>query len=72
MFGKSRVVVEGLRERYPEGTRVELQWMDDPQSPPPGTVGVVKYVDDIGTIHVKWENGSSLGLVYGLDSFRAV
>jgi Domain of unknown function (DUF4314) len=29
-------------------------------------------VDDLGTIHVKWDNGSTLGLVPGQDSFRVV
>ena len=44
--------VERLREQYPQGTRVELIRMDDPQAPPVGTRGTVTAVDDIGTIHV--------------------
>ena len=46
--------------------------MNDPQSPPVGTIGEVMYVDDICTIHVKWETGSSLGLVHGEDLFSVV
>ena len=33
------------------------------QAPPSGTIGTVTCVDDIGTIHMMWNNGSSLGLV---------
>lgn len=56
-----------LRKQFPTGYNVKLVEMDDPFAPPIGTTGVVKYVDDIGTIHVKWGNGSGLGVVYGKD-----
>ena len=61
-----RIITE-LRERFPKGCRVELVRMDDPQAPPVGTKGTVTHVDDVGTIHVKWDNGSGLGVVYGED-----
>ena len=64
--------VENIRNRYPKGTRVKLMCMDDIQAPPIGTLGTVKCVDDIGTIHVKWDNGSGLGVVYGIDSCMKV
>ena len=64
--------VERLREQYPQGTRVELIRMDDPQAPPAGTRGTVTAVDDIGTIHVKWDTGSSLGIAYGEDQCRVL
>lgn len=35
-----------------------------------GLRGEVYCVDDAGQIHVKWENGSGLALVYGVDRFR--
>ena len=63
--------VEFLRKMYPKGTRVELHHMDDPFAPPSGTKGTVMFVDDIGQIHV-WETGSSLGLIYGIDSFSRI
>lgn len=56
-----------LEEKYPEGCRVKLVKMDDSQAPPEGTKGTVRFIDDIGTIHVKWDNGSSLGVVFGED-----
>ncbi len=64
--------VEFLRKMYPKGTRVELHHMDDPFAPPSGTKGTVMFVDDIGQIHVKWENGSSLALNVKLDSFSRI
>lgn len=64
--------LELLRKEYPEGCRVELVKMDDVQAPPLGTKGTVKYVDDIGTIHIKWENGSSLGAAFGEDIIKKV
>ena len=36
------------------------------------TKGVVKYVDDIGTIHCTFENGRNLGLIYGEDNFKKI
>lgn len=61
-------VVDGIRQKYPKGTRVRLIHMDDPHAPPPGTLGTVAGVDDIGSIMVRWDNGSSLHVVYGADS----
>lgn len=61
-----------LKNGFPPGTRVEILRMDDDQAPPVGTLGTVVAVDDIGTIHVKWDNGSNLGLVFGIDDCRAV
>lgn len=68
----TREEVERLRQQYPAGTVVKLVRMDDSQAPPPGTKGIVRYVDDIGTIHVSWETGSSLGIVYGMDKIEKV
>lgn len=61
-----------LREKFPTGTRVELVRMDDPQAPPIGTLGTVGAVDDMGTIHVRWDNGSRLGVVLGEDHVKKV
>ena len=67
----SRETVVALRQQYPKGTRVELLSMDDPYSKlKPGDRGTVEMVDDIGTIFVKWDRGSSLGVAYGVDSVK--
>lgn len=72
MFGVSRETVERRRKQYPVGARVELVWMDDVQAPPKGTQGTVRGVDDIGSIRIAWDNGSSLSAVYGVDVVRRV
>lgn len=60
-------VVALIRESYPPGLRIRLLRMDDPQAPPVGTLGVVRGVDDTGSIMVSWETGGSLNVVYGAD-----
>lgn len=70
IFGVSEKTVKELRDKYPKGTRVILRWMDDVQAPPAGTPGTVISVDDAGTVHVAWDNGSTLGVVYGEDSIE--
>lgn len=67
-----REVVERIRKEYPIGCRVELVAMNDIQAPPIGTKGTVRGVDDIGSIMVHWDNGSSLNVVYGEDICRKV
>ena len=62
--------IERLKKLYPTGCRVELVRMDDTQAPPIGTKGTVVGVDDIGSILVNWDNGSSLNVVYGEDECR--
>lgn len=65
-------ILEQLREQFPVGARVELVRMDDVQAPPIGTKGTVQGVDDIGSIMVSWDNGSSLNVVYGEDDCRRI
>ena len=72
MFGIRRETVELLRREYPVGCRGELLQMEDVQAPPIGTKGTVRGVDDIGSIMVRWDNGSSLSVVYGEDSCRRI
>lgn len=64
--------VERIKKQYPPGTKVQLVSMDDGQAPPPGAIGVVTNVDDIGTIHVRWASGGSLGLIEGKDIFSVI
>ncbi len=63
--------LDALREKYPEGCRVELVKMDDLyREMPPGLKGVVTGVDDSGSFHVDWQNGSSLAVIFGEDKCR--
>ena len=69
----SQKEVAALRVKCKPGTRVCLVSMDDPYSLlKPGSLGTVEAVDDIGTIHVNWDCGSYLGLVYGEDKYEIV
>ena len=70
----SESALAALKARYPAGTRVELIHMDDPYNKKlvPGCKGTVRCVDDMGTIHVSWDIGSTLGVVYGEDSCRII
>lgn len=58
------------KEQYPEGTRIELLSMNDSQAVPPGTRGTVNHVDDLGSIHMNWDNGRTLSICPQEDSFR--
>ena len=65
----TKETINRLRQEYPPGTRIVLESMNDPHAPPPGTKGTVVYVDDMGQIGMKWDNGSSLSLMPSLASF---
>ena len=65
--------IQMIKEAYPKGTRLQLIAMEDPYAPiDSGTKGTVRCVDDMGTIHMQWDNGRTLGLIYGEDSFRKI
>lgn len=69
----TREQVERIREQYPSGTRIRLNSMDDPYAPiAPGTEGEVQAVDDAGQLIMKWDNGRSLSLIPGEDSFSVL
>ena len=56
-----------------KGKRIELISTSDPYTNlRPDDRGTVVFVDDMGTIHVSWDNGSTLGLVPGEDQYRFV
>jgi hypothetical protein len=64
---------ERLREKYKPETRVRLVSMNDPYTALPlGLKGTVLMVDDTGTIHIQWDNGSTLGALYGIDRVEII
>jgi len=69
----SKAVVDRIKAEYPAGTKVELLCMNDPyREMPAGLIGTVTCVDDSGTVFCRWSNDSTLGLVYGEDSYRKI
>ena len=66
-------MLKQLKEYYTAGTRVMLIRMSDPfTNLRPGDRGTVTVVDDIGTIHVNWDRGSTLGVVFGEDECKRI
>ena len=55
-----------------KGDRVILVKMEDEKAPLPFTKGTVTVIDDNITIHTKWDDGSGLGLIPGLDAFYVI
>ena len=70
----TQAFIRRLREKYPEGTRVELESLYDPYRTRlrVGDQGTVASVDAQGTILVEWDCGISHGLIYGDDVFRII
>lgn len=64
--------VQNIKERYPKRTRIKCIDMKDNDAIETGTKGTVNHVDDMGTIHVTWDNGRTLGLIYGVDTFEKI
>lgn len=59
--------IEELKEKYPCGTKVVLEYMHGEPQMKSGLTGIINYIDDAGQIHVNWENGSTLALIPGID-----
>lgn len=52
------------------GRRIRLVRCDDPYTRlTPGTEGTVTFVDSLGTVSARWDDGSTLGLVEGYDEY---
>ena len=65
--------IKAVKETYKKGMRVQLVRMNDEygQAPPMGTKGTVEFVDGIGTVFVRWDNGG-LGVALGADEARII
>ena len=67
----SKDTLKALGKRYPKGTHVTLVRMNDPYTKlRPGDLGTVDFIDDAGTLFCRWDNGSSIGAVFGEDEIR--
>ena len=64
---KHRKMSENLK-----GKRIKCISMNDDYPVESGTLGTVDLVDDMGTIHVKWDNGRTLGICPEEDEYEIV
>ncbi len=56
-----------------KGDRIELVHTSDVMTNlRQGDQGTVTMIDAMGTVHVRWDSGSRLGMVPGEDSFRRI
>lgn len=61
------------RVAYPVGARVRLDETSDPFTDlKPGDEGQIAFIDSMGTVHIVWQNGSTLGMIPGQDRFTLV
>lgn len=63
-----------LKEMYPVGCRVKLEEIvSDPESKlKPSNLGTVLELDDAGGLHIVWDQGVSLALIYGEDRCKCL
>ena len=74
MYGfPDKARVDAVKKEFPAGTRVKCVHINDPWSPIyPGEEGVVEHVDDVGTIHIRWDNGRRFGAALGEDKVAVI
>lgn len=64
--------VEEVKKMYPAGTLVELIENKGEAQVPAVLTGTITMVDDIGQVHVNWENGSTSTLDVEEESFTVI
>lgn len=53
------------------GMRIRMLNMDDEQDPiDDGLEGTIVAIDDLGTLHVKWDDGRKLGVIPNIDEYQ--
>lgn len=68
----SKALKEVLNQKYPAGTRIELENMIGEGDMSAGLKGTVNFIDDLGQIHINWDNGRTLALDPIIDSFSKI
>lgn len=65
--------IEELKKEFPKGTRIELIYINDDYCKlKKGDRGTVECVDDIGQIHVQFDDSIRIGLNSEEDSFLII
>lgn len=55
------------------GQRVRAIKIEDPYTDiKSGDCGTINFIDDFDTIHVKWDSGSILGIIPGIDEYEII
>ena len=67
-----KMKVETIKKLYKKGMKVKLINMYGEPQMKFGICGTIEFVDDIGQIHVNWNNGSNLALNIDVDTFRVL
>lgn len=63
-FKYNKEEVSGLKSKYQEGTRVScISMVSDQHLIPVGMEGTVEEVDDLGSVHIKWDNNLSIAFL---------
>ncbi len=56
-----------------KGDRIELEYTSDQFTKmKPGDQGTVTMIDAMGTVHMRWDDGSTLGMIPGEDRFKVI
>lgn len=66
--------IQRLKKQFPIGAIVQLDSMGADERNPitSGIKGIVLAVDDIGTVHCKFDNGRIFGLCSDVDRFHRI
>ena len=70
-YTSGEVIIDAYADGGRIGDRVRLIKMEDPYSPvESGTEGTIRLVDDIGQLHIDWDNGRTLAIVPEIDKYE--
>ena len=65
-----KVEMIATEKKLESGRRIMcIHMKDDPQAIPDGMTGTIDLIDDLGDIHVSWDNGRTLALVPEADEY---
>lgn len=66
--------VKLFKSKFKEGARIKLirAGFDETLPIPNGMTGTIRKVDNIGTVHVDWDNGVTLGLLPLCDEYKII